>query len=72
MRTQPQDVIARLETDNSRLAKEEILIEAAEQGLTEFFDGVSMCLDKLYTFGVKQVPEKTVENGQGLSWANFR
>jgi DNA ligase 1 len=72
LRTQPQDVIARLETDNSRLAKEEILIEAAEQGLTEFFDGVSMCLDKLYTFGVKQVPEKTVENGQGLSWANFR
>lgn len=72
MRQQPQDVIARLEADNSRLAKEEILTEAAEQGLTEFFDGVRMCLDNLYTFGVKQVPEKTEEHGQGLSWENFR
>ena len=72
MRTQPQDVIAKLEADNSRLAKENILKEAAEQGLTEFFDGVRMCLDKLYTFGVKQVPEKTEEQGQGLSWANFQ
>jgi DNA ligase-1 len=72
VRTQPQDVIAKLEADNSRLAKEEILKEAAEQGLTEFFDGVRMCLDKLYTFGVKQVPEKTEEQGQGLSWANFQ
>ena len=71
MRTQPQDVIAKLEADNSRLAKEDILAQAAEEGLTEFFDGVRMCLDKLYTFGVKQVPEKTDAGGQGLSWANF-
>ena len=71
MRTQPQDVIARLEADNSRLAKEAILEQAAEEELTEFFDGVRMCLDKLYTFGVKQIPEKTEAGGQGLSWANF-
>jgi DNA ligase-1 len=72
MRTQPQDIIARLEADNSRLAKEAVLEEAAREGLTEFFDGVRMCLDKLYTFGVKQVPEKIEEGGQGLSWDNFR
>jgi DNA ligase-1 len=30
-----------------------------------------MALDKLYTFGVKQVPIKDEEAGQGLSWANF-
>ena len=71
MRTQPQDVIARLEADNSRLAKEAILEQAAEEELTEFFDGIRMCLDKLYTFGVKQIPEKTEAGGQGLSWANF-
>jgi DNA ligase 1 len=71
VRTQPQDVIARLEADNSRLAKEAILEQAAEEELTEFFDGVRMCLDKLYTFGVKQIPEKTEAGGQGLSWANF-
>ena len=72
MRTQPEIVIQRLAADNSRLAKEQILIDAAEEGLTEFFDGVRMTLDKLYTFGVKQVPEKTEEGGQGLSWENFR
>lgn len=71
MRTQPQDVIARLEADNSRLAKEAILEDAANEGLIEFFDGVRMALDNLYTFGVKQVPEKIQNEGQGLSWANF-
>ena len=71
MRTQPQDVIARLEADNSRLAKEQILAEAAEEGLTEFFDGVRMCLDNLYTFGVKEVPVSD-KDGQGLSWDNFK
>lgn len=71
MRTQPEEVIQRLAADNSRLAKEEILAQAAEQGLTEFFDGVRMALDNLYTFGVKQIPEKTEDGGQGLSWDNF-
>lgn len=72
MRTQPQDIIARLEADNSRLAKEAILAEAMNEGLDEFFEGLKMALDKLYTFGVKQVPEKTEEGGQGLSWENFK
>ena len=71
MRTQPQAVIARLEADNSRLAKEAILAEAMEEGLDEFFEGVRWCLDKLHTFGVKQVPVKETDDGQGLSWANF-
>jgi DNA ligase 1 len=70
MRTQPQAVIAQLEADNSRLAKEAILAEAMEEGLDEFFEGVRWCLDKLHTFGVKQVPESDAD-GQGLSWANF-
>tara|TARA_B110000503_G_scaffold86091_1_gene131092 strand:+ start:4497 stop:5819 length:1323 start_codon:yes stop_codon:yes gene_type:complete len=71
MRTQPQDIIARLEADNSRLAKEAILNEAMEEGLDEFFEGLVMSLDKLYTFGVQKVPTKEQEGGQGLSWANF-
>jgi DNA ligase-1 len=71
VRTQPQTIIQRLESDNSRLAKEAILKEAMEEGLDEFFYGLRMALDKLYTFGVKQVPEKTEEGGQGLSWTNF-
>ena len=72
MRTQPQNIIQRLEADNSRLAKEAILAEAMTEGLDEFFEGVSMALDKLYTFGVKQVPEKDNDDGQGLSWDNFK
>jgi len=71
VRTQPETIIQRLEADNSRLAKEAVLAEAAKEGLTEFFDGVRMALDKLYTFGIKQVPSKEEEGGQGLSWTNF-
>jgi DNA ligase-1 len=71
LRTQPQTIIQRLEADNSRLAKEAVLAEAMQEGLDEFFQGLKMALDKLYTFGVKQVPEKTQKGGQGLSWANF-
>jgi len=72
VRTQPETIIQRLEADNSRLAKEQILAEAMTEGLDEFFEGVRMCLDKLYTFGVKQVPIKEEEGGQGLSWNNFK
>ena len=72
MRTQPEIIIERLEADNSRLAKEAILAEAMNEGLDEFFEGVRMALDNLYTFGVKQVPEKDVNDGQGLSWNNFK
>jgi DNA ligase 1 len=71
MRTQPEIVIQRLAADNSRLAKEDILKQAAEEGLTEFFDGVRMALDSLYTFGVKQIPVKEDDDGQGLAWDNF-
>ena len=71
MRTQPQTVIQRLEADNSRLAKEAVLAEAIEEGLDEFFEGLRMALDKLYTFGVKAVPIKDETGGQGLSWTNF-
>jgi DNA ligase-1 len=73
MRTQPQEIIARLEADNSRLAKEQVILEAMEEGLDEFFDGLCMALDPLVTFGVKQVPERSdVLTGQGLSWENFK
>ena len=71
MRTQPQNIIKLLEADNSRLAKEAILLEAMDEGLPEFFEGLTMALDPLVTFGVKQVPEATVD-GQGLAWPTFK
>jgi len=73
MRTQPQDIIAKLEADNSRLAKEALLLEAMDEGLPEFFEGLTMALDPLVTFGVKQVPERSdVLTGQGLAWTVFK
>ena len=72
MRTQPQDIISQLEADNSRLGKEAIIKAAHESNLPEFFEGVTMALDPLVTFGVKQVPErKNLEPGQGLVWETF-
>jgi DNA ligase-1 len=72
MRTQPEYIIQQLEIHNLRTNKEEILEAAMKEGLDEFFEGVRMALDKLYTFGVKQVPTKDVNEGQGLSWDNFK
>jgi DNA ligase-1 len=70
MRTQPHEIIRRLEADNSRLAKEAIIEDAMTQGLDEFFEGVQMALDPLVTYGVKQILEATVD-GQGLAWPVF-
>ena len=74
MRTQPQDIITKLEAHNSRLDKESILFGAMGEGLDEFFEGVTMALDPLVTFGVKQVPERTetMYRGQGLIWRDFK
>ena len=73
MRTQPQEIIERLEADNSKLAKQAILLEAMQEGLDEFFEGITMALDPLVTFGVKKVPERSdVLTGQGLDWTSFK
>jgi len=71
MRTQPDQIIRQLENHNSRLNKEAILEAAHDEGLPEFFEGLRMALDPLYTFGVKQVPVKETDDGQGLSWDVF-
>ena len=73
VRTQPQEIIAKLEADNSKLAKQAILQEALDEGVPEFFEGITMALDALVTFGVKQVPERSdVLTGQGLAWPVFK
>jgi len=71
LRTQPDSIIRSLEDHASRINKEQILEAAVEEGLDEFFEGIRMCLDNLYTFGVKQIPIKEIEGGQGLGWTNF-
>ena len=68
---QPWEVISLLEADNSRLAKEAIILEEAQSGNEVFFNGCRLALDAMITFGIKQVKEKTDEDGPGLSWSNF-
>ena len=65
----PWKIIKELESDNSRLFKEGVV----ENNLNniEFQEGLSMCLDPLITFGVKQVPESE-EDGDGLKWNDFK
>jgi DNA ligase-1 len=72
VRTQPERVISDLEIHSSRINKEQIIEAAMLENLDEFFEGVRMCLDNLYTFGVKQVPIKEEKGGQGLTWDNFK
>lgn len=72
MRTQPERIISDLEVHPSRINKEQIIEAAMLENLDEFFEGVRMCLDKLYTFGVKQVPIKEEAGGQGLNWDSFK
>ena len=71
MRTQPDTIIRDLENHNSRLNKEAILESAAQEGLDEFFEGLKLALDSMITFGVKQVPIKESNEGQGLAWNVF-
>ena len=60
-----------LESDNSRLFKEDVIKQQAEADNSEFFEGCRMALDTLYTFGVKQVPTKSLQDGNGLNFSEF-
>ena len=67
---QPWEVIQKLGSDNSRLFKEAVILGEIGTENHVFFHGTKLALDKLITFGVKQVPEATVD-GPGLPWSEF-
>lgn len=71
MKTQPDSIIRDLEMHDSRLDKEAILAAAVKEELDEFFLGLRMALDPMITFGIKQVPVKHEDAGQGLPWGVF-
>ena len=62
----PWQVIAELEADNSRLAKEAIVKREALAGNTELFRGFRAAYDAMVTFGVKKVDEKSGD-GRGIT-----
>ena len=67
---QPYEIIKELESDNSRKFKESVIAREDKNNNTELFEGVSMAMDKLRTFGLKQVPESQ-QDGPGLEWDTF-
>lgn len=71
MRPQPDYIIRQLESTNSRTDKERILESAVQANIPEFFAGVRMALDTLFTFGIRQVPVRDNSPGQGLPWDSF-
>jgi DNA ligase-1 len=62
----PWEVVAELESDNSRLFKEAVVKREAEAGNDEFFRGFRAAYDAMVTFGVKKVAEKS-GNGKGIT-----
>lgn len=62
----PWEIIADLEADNSRLAKEAIVQQAVAEGNDQFFRGARAALDAMITFGVKKVPVIDAD-GEGLN-----
>lgn len=67
----PADIIIELESDNSRLFKESILKREMEANNDEFFQGLSLALDNLVTFGVKQIPERISDYTSGTYTPEF-
>ena len=64
------EIIKLIESSNSRLFKESIILEQMKKGNDIFFKGLSFAYNKLLTFGVKQLPVAE-KNGQGLDWIEF-
>ena len=65
-------IIEELESDNSRLAKEAVVLREAEASNLELFEGLRLCYDPMITFGVKKVPLHGGPDGQGLPWVAFK
>ena len=63
-------LIQKLESTNSRISKEEILMSEMMNDNEIFFKGMSLAYNKLITFGVKKVPETNFD-GDGISWDEF-
>lgn len=68
--TNTWDIIAELESNNSRLFKEEVIARESAEGNTELFRGFRAAYDAMVTFGVKKVEEKKGD-GKGLNPDTF-
>ena len=64
-------IILKLQSSNSRLFKEEVLLNEMKEENISFFEGLSLTYNRLLTFGVKKVPEAE-EDGPGIQWTDFK
>ena len=64
------EIIKLLESSNSRIFKENIILEQMKKKNDIFFNGLSLAYNKLLTFGVKQLPFSETD-GKGLDWIEF-
>lgn len=64
------EIIKLIESSNSRLFKENIILEQMKKENDIFFKGLSFAYNKLLTFGVKQLPVAE-KSGEGLDWIEF-
>ncbi len=63
-------IIKKLESTNSRISKEEIILNEMKNNNQVFFKGMELAYNKLLTFGVKKIPEAS-NDGSGLLWEEF-
>ena len=63
-------IIQKLESTNSRILKEKILLHEMKNKNDHLFNGMKLAYNKLVTFGVKKIPESDID-GFGLSWGEF-
>ena len=63
-------IIKKIESSNSRLFKEAVILEQMRNNNDIFFQGLNLAYNKLLTFGVKQIPISS-KDGEGLIWLEF-
>jgi DNA ligase-1 len=66
----PWIIIAELESDNSRLFKEDVIARESRAGNNELFKGFRAAYDAMITFGVKKVKE-SAQDGAGITESEF-
>ena len=66
----PWDILVEIAATDSKNEKQAIIAREAAAGNDEFFRGLLGTFDTMITYGVKQIPEATV-NGKGLQPATF-
>ena len=65
------EIIKLIESSNSRLFKENIILEQMKLHNKILFSGLSLAYNKLLTFGVKQLPISD-NDGTGITWLEFK